>query len=613
MYYKVSNGSITLGGKTIISSVNFCIRDNEKIGIVGRNGCGKSSLLKAIVGEISFDSGDDSFKVESSCDFKVGYVYQNSVNDLNVLMIDYIRGAYSSLVDLENKIKDIESSMESNYSDYLVSEYYKLLDRYEYLGGYKYKKEYEMCLSKFGFKKEDRNKYLYEFSMGQITKLAFIRLLLSKPSLLILDEPTNHLDIDSILWLEDYLKNYPNSLVVVSHDRLFLDNVCNVIYEIEYGVMKRYAGNYSSFVLKKEEDYNKSLKEYARNKKEVKRLNDLVLRFRYKPTKASLAMSRAKVLEKMDVLESPRGSDDKAFKIDFNPLYNSYRDVLVVKNLGIGYDKVLCNVSFSLESGDKLGIIGSNGIGKSTLIKTLLGLVSPISGKVSFGKNCNIGYFSQDLDNLSYGKSVYDEIMDEFPMLSSFQVRSLLGRFCFTSFDVFKMVDDLSFGEKVRVSLCKILYKRPNVLIMDEVTNHLDIISKEALEDMLISYSGTIVMVSHDRSFVNNICNKLLVLESGNAKMYRSYDEYLSKKKEVLEEEVDDKREDKAKKVKRGNKVNSNDRIEKEIMKLESKVSELKGKLCEKEVYMNVDYAKSIGNEISELEDKIDSLYDELV
>ena len=601
MYYKIKNGSVTLGSNTVLEDIDFCIKDKEKIGIVGRNGCGKTTLLKAITGEYDIDSGYDEVEVISSGDFNIGYVKQNDGYRVDMKMIDYIKEAFLNILDMEKKLQLLEDDISKKYSEEVLNKYNELLSRYEYMGGYKYKKEIEVILNKFDFSDDDKNKYLSEFSGGQFTKLSLIRLLLSKPDLLILDEPTNHLDIKAIEWLEEYLSNYKGTIVLVSHDRMFLDNVCNVIYEIEYGTLTRYSGNYSYFIKKKEEDYLRNLKDYERQQQEIKRLQDIADRFRYKPTKAGMAMSKLKQIERMVLIDKPDKANTKSFKINFSPDMNSYRDVLKVKNLSIGYDRELCKLSFEVERGDRLGIIGENGIGKSTLLKTIMGEVPALGGKFIFGDRVNIGYFSQALDNLNYDNSIYEEIDKEFPRLTPNEIRTLLGTFEFSGDDVFKKIRDLSGGEKVRVSLCKILNKKPNVLILDEPTNHLDIISKDTIEKMLTSYKGTIIMVSHDRYLIKNVCNKLLVMEQGIGTLYNyGYQEYLDKTK-INNVKKDFKVE---KKTISNKKIGTFDvnkeikRVEKDIFELEERLSNLNNELLKEEVYMDINKANLIKLEI---------------
>lgn len=601
MYYKIKNGSVTLGSNTVLEDIDFCIKDKEKIGIVGRNGCGKTTLLKAITGEYDIESGYDEVEVISSGDFNIGYVKQNDGYRVDMKMIDYIKEAFLNILDMEKKLQLLEDDISKKYSEEVLNKYNELLSRYEYMGGYKYKKEIEVILNKFDFSDDDKNKYLSEFSGGQFTKLSLIRLLLSKPDLLILDEPTNHLDIKAIEWLEEYLSNYKGTIVLVSHDRMFLDNVCNVIYEIEYGTLTRYSGNYSYFIKKKEEDYLRNLKDYERQQQEIKRLQDIADRFRYKPTKAGMAMSKLKQIERMKLIDKPDKANTKSFKINFSPEMNSYRDVLRVKNLSIGYDRELCKLSFDVERGDKLGIIGENGIGKSTFLKTIMGEVSSLGGKFIFGDRVNIGYFSQALDNLNYDNSIYEEIDKEFPRLTPNEIRTLLGTFEFSGDDVFKKIRDLSGGEKVRVSLCKILNKKPNVLILDEPTNHLDIISKDTIEKMLTSYKGTIIMVSHDRYLIKNVCNKLLVMEQGIGTLYNyGYQEYLDKTKinNVKKDFKVEKKKISNKKVDTFDVNKEIKRVEKDIFELEERLSNFNNELLKEEVYMDINKANLIKLEI---------------
>ena len=608
MYYKISNGSVTLGANTILEDINFYVKDNDKIGIVGRNGCGKTTLLKAITNEYTLSDGYDDLKIESSNDFKIGYVKQNITDNLNMKMIDYIKESYSDILEIENKLNSLEQKLSNSYSEQVLNKYNDLQNEYIYKGGNTYKKEYEIALKRFEFTDIDKEKLLNEFSGGQLTKLSLIRLLLSKPDLLILDEPTNHLDINSIEWLENYLKNYKKSIILVSHDRMFLDNICNVIYDIEYGELKRYVGNYSSFVKQKEQDFEKQLKDYEYQQKEIKRLQYIADRFRYKPTKAKMAMSKLKQIEKMVKIDKPNKSNTKTFKINLKTEENSYRDVLKVKNLSIGYDKELCKLSFNLERQDKLGIIGENGIGKSTLIKTLTGLIPPLSGKYIYGDRVSIGYFSQNFENLDNNNTVYEEIDKTYPSMTPNEIRTLLGSFEFTGEDVFKKINDLSGGEKVKLSLCKILNNKPNLLILDEPTNHLDIISKDTIEKILTNYNGTIIMVSHDRYLINNVCNKLLVFENNEAKLYNyGYKEYLEKRKVDIPTLKEEPKKDKNKVI---NKTVDNtsklNKIMKEIELLDNDLKKLNNKLLEKEIYMNVVKAKEIEQEILNITNKIE-------
>lgn len=603
MHYKIKNGSITLNGNTILEDINFTINDHEKIGLVGRNGTGKTTFLKALIGEIELSDGYEKLEIEKTNDFKIGYIKQNLIENYHQQMEDYIKNAYQEIITLEKDINKVEKKLAEEYTDKTLENYNKLINSYKLMGGYTYKKEYEQALKKFGFTEVDKKKTLEEFSGGQLTKLTFLRLILSKPDLLILDEPTNHLDINTIEWLEEYLKNYPKSIILVSHDQMFLDNICNVIYDIEYGTLKRYKGNYQQFLIKKQEDYEKQLKDYEAQQKEIKRLQSIADRFKYKPSKAKMALSKLKKIEQMTIIDKPQKENKKTFKINFDPEKESYKEVLKIKNLSIGYDKELANVTLTLTKGEKLGIIGANGTGKSTFLKTLLGEVKQLSGKYSFGNNVNIAYFSQQQENLDKEKTVYEEINKSFPDLSPNSIRNLLGTFEFTKDDVFKEIKNLSGGEKVKLSLCKILYLKPNLLILDEPTNHLDLVSKKTIEDMLKKYKGTLIIVSHDRHLISNICDKLLVFNFNSAKLYQySYQEYLEKRN--LEELTIEKNIKKEKAQNNNITYSLNKeiaKVERKITKLEKQLKDKEAELYKKEIYENLKKVQDIQKEIVEL------------
>lgn len=611
MFYKISHGSVTIDGNTILEDINFQVTDLEKIGIVGRNGSGKTTLLRAICDEVSLSDGYDLLKIDKVGDYKIGYVKQNTFDNTEITFLDYILEVYKEIIDIKNKMNDILSLMESDYSDELLDKYNDLLGKYQIMGGDGYLKEYESMIKKFGFSSDDKYKKLRDFSGGELTRISLIKLLLKKPDLLILDEPTNHLDINTIEWLEEYLSNYKKSIIIVSHDRMFLDNICNVIYEIEYGTLKRYNGNYTKYVKQKEIDYLKQLKDYEAQQKEIERLKEIADRFRYKPTKASMAMSKLKQIERMKIIDKPMEENTKTFK---NMLFvdkDSYRDVLKVKNLSIGYDKVLNTMSFNVYKGEKVGIIGDNGIGKSTLLKTIIGEIPPLGGKYVIGGNIKIGYFSQSFNDLNMENTIFEEMDYNFPKLTTNEIRTMLGSFMFSGDDVFKKIKDLSGGEKVRVSLCKIFNTHPNLLILDEPTNHLDIISKNTIEAMLKSYNGTIIMVSHDRYLIKNVCNKLLEFTKDGVNYFNyGYSEYLRKKENPVREEL-------IQSVKKVNvrEVNKNSRdnnitrrvklIEKEIDSISLKIDNLNKELLREEVYTDYNKASEIKKEIDELNNQI--------
>lgn len=532
MLLKIENGSVAFGADIVLSGIDFEINKGEKVALVGRNGSGKTTLLKVLVGEYELtrlSKGGES-SVSRKRKASLGYLSQVTFEDETYTLLDEVKRAYRPLLDIEDKMARLLVEIERDPREEAVKAYSGLEERYRLLGGYSYQKEYETAIKRFGFAAEDKQKPLCAFSGGQRTKIAFIKLLLSKPDVLLLDEPTNHLDITAIEWLEEYLAAYPNAVVIVAHDREFLDKIVDSVYEIERGRIKKYTGNYSSFAEKKRLEWQNQLKQHIAQEKEIARLNDLVERFRYKATKAAMAQSKLKEIQRMEIVDAPEAADTKSFYGDFEPEYKSGQTVLTADSLSIGYDKPLTTLSLNIYREDKIGVIGGNGLGKSTFLKTLMGKVPPISGTYVFGDNVKIGYFDQQQALFESEKTVLDEYWDEFPGLTQTEVRSALGAFLFSGEDVYKPVKALSGGEKVRLQLCKILKQRPNFLILDEPTNHMDIIGKETLENMLKDYTGTLLFISHDRYFVRRIASSLLVFEEGEATYYPfGYEEYLEK------------------------------------------------------------------------------------
>lgn len=568
MRIEIINGSVEYDGNTVLSEINFSVSDKEKIALVGRNGSGKTSILKCISGEVPLVSGtgDEKFSFSISGAPKIGYLQQVSLND-ELTLRQEILSAYKDVVGLENKLQNLLDKMSENPSDENVGAYSRAMERFENIGGYLYKKEYLTAVSKFGFSAEDLDKKLSCFSGGQRTKIALMKLLLEKPDVLLLDEPTNHLDIAAVEWLEGYLKNYKNSVVIVSHDRMFLDRIVGVVYEIEYGVTTRYKGNYTAFLAQKQQAYDKALKDAKWKSAEIDRLRKIVERFRYKATKAAMAQSKLKEIERLGTVETPRRFDTSTFASSFQPEYESVRDALFVKDLVFGYDKPLGEISLAVERGQKIGVIGSNGTGKSTLLKTITGLIPPLSGD-----------------------------------------------------DVFKCVKDLSGGEKVRLALSKIFRRRPNFLILDEPTNHMDIIGKETLEKLLMDFSGTVIVVSHDRYLINRVAKSLIVFENGGVRYFDgTFDEYEEREKETAEEVAKEKPE-KTKKTGGERYVESKEEarrkhrvefLEKKITALEEELSRAQAKFDDETV--NTDYKKvmAVEEEIKTIEEKLDPLITE--
>ena len=621
MRIEIINGSVEYDGNTVLSEINFSVSDKEKIALVGRNGSGKTSILKCISGEVPLVSGtgDEKFSFSISGAPKIGYLQQVSLND-ELTLRQEILSAYKDVVGLENKLQNLLDKMSENPSDENVGAYSRAMERFENIGGYLYKKEYLTAVSKFGFSAEDLDKKLSCFSGGQRTKIALMKLLLEKPDVLLLDEPTNHLDIAAVEWLEGYLKNYKNSVVIVSHDRMFLDRIVGVVYEIEYGVTTRYKGNYTAFLAQKQQAYDKALKDAKWKSAEIDRLRKIVERFRYKATKAAMAQSKLKEIERLGTVETPRRFDTSTFASSFQPEYESVRDALFVKDLVFGYDKPLGEISLAVERGQKIGVIGSNGTGKSTLLKTITGLIPPLSGDVLFGVKTRVGYFDQTIAATKSELSVLEDFRAEFPELNDGEIRKTLGGFLLSGDDVFKCVKDLSGGEKVRLALSKIFRRRPNFLILDEPTNHMDIIGKQTLEKLLMDFSGTVIVVSHDRYLINRVAKSLIVFENGGVRYFDgTFDEYEEREKETAEEVAKEKPE-KTKKTGGERYVESKEEarrkhrvefLEKKITALEEELSRAQAKLDDETV--NTDYKKvmAVEEEIKTIEEKLDPLITE--
>lgn len=612
MNIKIRNASVTLGANTILEEVNFEIHDREKIAIVGRNGAGKTTLLKALINNEMFDEGvgEDKFSITKLGKWTIGYLEQITFDD-NITLLEEVEKSFSDLINMEKKLETYVHEMNVKNDDKLIKQYTELQESFRLLGGYSYKKEYEVMLNKFGFSDADKLKTLGEFSGGQKTKIAFIKLLLSKPDLLLLDEPTNHLDIDAIEWLENYLKNITSSLIIVSHDRMFLDRIVDTVYEIDYGRTVKYSGNYSYYEREKNLNYERQLKNYEYQQKEIKRLQAIYERFRFKPSKASMALSKLRQIEKMDLIEKPNEIDKRTFRTNLETMEPSVKKVMKLNKVVIGYDKPLATIDLEILRGKKIGVIGGNGIGKSTLLKTINGLITPLDGSIEYGIRVKPGYFDQNLAMQDSNNTVLEEFRSFLPNITLEGARSALGSFLFKGEDVYKPLSVLSGGESVRLQLCKILYNKPNFLILDEPTNHMDIVGKEHLEDILTEYTGTVIFVSHDRYFVKKIADELLVFENDGVKYYKyGYDEYEKNKLENVPVVLENKKEKKINKEE-PEKVNvynvrkELNKVENEIIKLEVKLNKLESELFKEEVYS--DFNKS-----SEVNKKIDNINVEL-
>ncbi len=617
MYLSVKGAEVSFGGETLLTGIDFEVRNKEKVAVVGRNGCGKTTLLRLISGEVEAE-GENS-NVSITADTVIGYLKQISFEDLSVSLEDELEKAFGRILKIKEEMDSLSLRLEAGDGE-AVERYSTLEELYKNLGGYYYGKEKETVISKFGFDKE-RHRPLSSFSGGQLTKIAFMKLLLSKPDLLLLDEPTNHLDLETVEWLEGYLKNYPGAIVFVSHDQMFIDRLADVVYEIEYGKIKKYTGNYTDFIKRKEADREKQRKEYEQQKKEIEKTEALIERFRYKATKAAMVQSKIKALERTELIAPPDEGDTRAFFADFTPELLSGGNVLEVKNLQVGYDTTLATVNFLIKRGEKMGVIGANGKGKSTLLKTVMGLIPPRGGVMHQGVNVRVGYFDQHLAQYVSDKTVLDDYWDDYPTLTETEIRSDLGAFLFRGEDVFKKVSVLSGGEKVRLCLCKILKKKPNFLILDEPTNHMDIIGKQALERMLKNYPGTLICVSHDRYFIKEVCDNLLVFTESDTTHYNyGYEEYVSSLTPATEE-IKEIKEPAEKGVKKGkyysafkelSKINKKiEKAEENIAVAEEFLNGMKAELSSDEIASDYQKLFELQKEIEEKEIHLSSLYEE--
>lgn len=536
MRYQIKHALVQYAADTILEDVNFEIHDKEKIAVVGRNGCGKTTLLKLIAGDIQMNNpdSDEECGITMAGKQQIGFLRQISFEDGEVTVEEEIRKAFAPVFACEDRMKEIEEQLRLGEDEKLMYEYDRLQRQMEALRGYTWRRDMEVMFQRFGFPLEDLQRPIGSFSGGQQTKVAFIKLLLSRPDIMLLDEPTNHLDLPTIEWLENYLKEYDKAVVIVSHDRMFLDRVIDVTYEIEYHKIKRYPGNYSAFMKRKEEDMIKQEKDYEAQQKEIERLTTWIEKWKNTPTKVAATRSKRMAIEHMVKIEKPRRFDTKTFHAMFTPRIESYTEVLMAKKLKIGYEEELGEVSFQLRKGERLAILGENGKGKSTLLKTLVGILPPLGGSFTIGANVEWGYFDQQkavVNDADPEQTVLDNFWEEYPKLMREEVRSALGSFLFSQEEVLKKMGQLSGGEKVRLALCKMFQTRPNLLILDEPTNHMDMLGKEALEKMLKDFGGTVLFVSHDRYFIRQIATGILEFGEKEVKQYPcGYEEYLLEK-----------------------------------------------------------------------------------
>lgn len=607
----------------IFSNVKMEINDKDRVAIVGRNGAGKSTLLKIISGELSFDSGERTVSKNTT----IGYLSQEFIVREDLSIYEEMITCFDEIISLEADLEKLsyELTPENIENDS------GLLDRFDRLQNevlthkdYHYKSKIESVLYGLDFTKDVFDKKISTFSGGEKTRLSMAKLLLSEPDLLILDEPTNHLDMENVAWLENYLSSYNGAIVIVSHDRYFLDKVVNVVYNLEFGKLKKYVGNYSKFLKQYEEDYEKQLKEFTSQQKDIKRLEEFVQKNIARASTSKMAKSRQKVLDKMELIDNPK-KDDKAANIEFNIKEQSGRDVLMIDNLKVGYDgKQVGNAyNFSVYKGDRIAIVGRNGIGKSTLIKTIAKKQNAIGGSVHYGSKVSLGYYDQKQAEFESSKTILNELWDEYPLMKEAEVRTVLGRFLFRGDSVLKIVRDLSGGEKARLQLAKLMLEKNNLLVLDEPTNHLDITSKQVLEDALENYEGTIVFVSHDRYFINKIANKVLDITGDDYNIYLgNYDYYLEKREQELiakklkEEKTDEVQEKVANHYVLGKeekkRIRKLERTREELLEkiesLEEKVTLVNNELTKEEVYTDAIKVQEYNEELRSLNQEIEDL-----
>lgn len=601
MQVKIQNGAVDLSGERILSQIDFDVTTGGRVGIVGRNGCGKTTLLRVLSGELTLAEG----QLIKAGHPEIGILRQIAFEDDNRTLVEEVRDAYRDLISQKGELARMQTQMENSSDENLIADYTALLERFTNAGGFYFEKEYEAALKHFGFTDEEKHRPLHEFSGGQRTKIAFLKLLLSKPDLLLLDEPTNHLDVEAVAWLETYLQNYPKAVALVSHDRMFLDRVVNCIYEIEHGKTHRYVGNYTKFVEQKKLVRAQQAKLYEAQQKEIARIEGVITRFQYKATKAAMAQSKIKQLDRMEKIENPESEDNRTFHVDISPTAQSVRDVLLTQNLTVGFDTPLATLSLDIKRGERVGIIGGNGLGKSTFLKTITRTIPPLSGEFYWGGGVAFGYFDQQMAQYRGNETVLDNYRTAYPADTDFEARSTLGAFQFSGEAVFKTLDMLSGGERVRLALCKLLRKRPNVLILDEPTNHMDIIGKETLEELLSEYEGTLIFVSHDRYFVNRLAERLLIFKENGVESFEGgYEDYLARQvKEVPEAPEKPTEKPRGKKnyttpaKEQARRERALKKAEEQVAALEAQLEEIERQLCDPETA--TDYVK-----LSEIEEK---------
>ena len=626
-----NNLNKSFGIDSILENVNFTVNEYDKIGIIGVNGTGKTTLFKIIYGIYGYDSGD----IYTSKDCEIGYLEQNTNFHSENTILEEVLEVFKDVIEMEKYLRDLEhkiseesSNTNSTTLEKLMNEYSNKLEAFSDMNGYGYKSEAKGVLKGLGFSDEDMDKPISILSGGEKTRVLLGKLLLKKPTLLLLDEPTNHLDSEAIEWLEVFLKQYKGTVILISHDRYFIDQVVNRIFEIHNKKLKTYNGNYSDFIEASAIEKELELKKFEDQQKDIKKQEESIERLKAFGREKHLkrARSKEKALAKVDVLDKPEAYRKKA-KIEFNPSVTSGNDVLQLRDISMGYgERILFkDLNLDIYRGEKVALIGANGIGKSTLFKIIMNEITPLSGDIKFGTNVNVSYFHQEQKTLNLDNTIIDEIWEDNKQLTQTSLRTMLGAFLFEGEEVFKKISTLSGGERARVAILKLILSNANLLLLDEPTNHLDIDSKEVLEEALSNYTGTIFTISHDRYFLNTVVDKVLVLdENGITEYLGNYDYYIEKKKQVQEmntvEVIEEKTKTQLKEEKRKereqreaekkNRVKRQN-IEKEIEETEAKIEEMDVLLCQEDVYSNPEKSKDVSLQKASLEEKLSALYEE--
>ncbi|WP_306702746.1 ABC-F family ATP-binding cassette domain-containing protein [Bacillus cereus] len=618
------------GAETILANIKLEVQTKDRIALVGRNGAGKSTLLKIIAGELSHDGGE----IIKPKDVSIGYLAQNTGLETSLTIWDEMLTVFTHLQQMETKLRRLEQEMgkEENFSneatyERLLADYDQLQLNYKDQGGYQYEADIRSILSGLGFPVETHQTTISTLSGGQKTRLALGKLLLTKPDLLILDEPTNHLDIETLTWLEQYLQGYPGAILIVSHDRYFLDKLVTQVYEISNKESRRFVGNYSKYLDLKSALYEQEMKRYEKQQDEIAKLEDFVQKNIARASTTKRAQSRRKQLDRMELLTRPLG-DSKSASFHFDIEKQSGNDVLQVNDATIGYDEnpIIEHVTMRLTRGDSVALVGPNGIGKSTLLKSIVNKLPLLNGDVSFGSNVSVGYYDQEQANLTSSKRVLNELWDEYPLQPEKEIRTILGNFLFTGDDVLKPVSSLSGGQKARLALAKLMMQKSNLLILDEPTNHLDLNSKEILENALIDYPGTLLFVSHDRYFINRVTTTVVELSTEGAQEYLGdYDYYVEKKNEMIEraeleqqesdipvqkvvaqEKLNYLEEKERKKLER-QRTRKIEELEQSILELEKEIATLEDQLCLPEIYADYEKASEITTKKQTLQEQLET------